>query len=101
VRSASAAANRRWIKNASHGSPVSHEGFDFSGCRVSFAPLKGRSREKVAKETKPACLTMRGLCSVGIEIVTLPDDKVLGSGSPSATATFKVSAGIHKVLIVK
>jgi len=44
---------------------------------------------------------MRGLCSVGIEIVTLPDDKVLGSGSPSATATFKVSAGIHKVLIVK
>ncbi|MGH9940503.1 MAG: MGH1-like glycoside hydrolase domain-containing protein, partial [Blastocatellia bacterium] len=39
--------------------------------------------------------------SEGRKITVSVDDKVLGSTSPGAAATFKVSAGIHKVLIVK
>jgi hypothetical protein len=39
--------------------------------------------------------------SQGRKITVSVDDKVLGSTSPGATATFKVSAGMHKVLIVK
>ncbi|MGH9768008.1 MAG: amylo-alpha-1,6-glucosidase [Blastocatellia bacterium] len=39
--------------------------------------------------------------SEGRKITVSVDDKVLGSTSPGAAATFKVSAGTHKVLIVK
>jgi len=39
--------------------------------------------------------------SKGRKVTVSVDDNVLGSTSPGATATFKVSAGIHKVLIVK
>jgi len=39
--------------------------------------------------------------SKGRKVTVSVDDKVLGSTSPGATATFKVSAGTHKVLVVK
>jgi hypothetical protein len=39
--------------------------------------------------------------SKGRKITVSVDDKVLGSAAPGAEATFKVSAGSHKVLIVK
>ncbi|HKQ72745.1 MAG TPA: trehalase family glycosidase [Blastocatellia bacterium] len=39
--------------------------------------------------------------SRGRKITVSVNDKVLGSTSPGATATFKVSTGLHKVLIVK
>src|SRR5262249_20910271 len=39
--------------------------------------------------------------SEGRKITVSVNDKVLGSTSVGAAATFKVSAGIHKVLIVK
>ena len=39
--------------------------------------------------------------SEGRKVTVSVNDKVIGSTSPGATATFKVSAGMHKVLIVK
>jgi mannosylglycerate hydrolase MGH1-like protein len=39
--------------------------------------------------------------SKGKKITVSVDDKVLGSATTGAEATFKVSAGVHKVLIVK
>lgn len=39
--------------------------------------------------------------SKGRKITVSVDDKVLGSAAPGAAATFKVSEGVHKVLIVK
>ncbi len=39
--------------------------------------------------------------SKGRKITVSVNDKVLGSAAPGAAATFKVSEGIHKVLIVK
>jgi hypothetical protein len=50
-----------------------------------------------AKERAP----IRVPASKGRKITVSVDDKVLGSAAPGAAATFKVSAGTHKVLIVK